>query len=126
MKYIFLFLIGLINIGSFAQNKINQLDEKGNKHGLWKGTYEVTHRPRYEGTFEHGKEVGVFTFYDDTSVQTVVATREFNKNDNYYLTIKGYIHADLVKIAKSDAVKNMIKEYESKKIQNFFPLEGNL
>lgn len=36
---------------------------------------------------------------------------KFNKKDNYYLTSEGYIHADLIKIAKSDAVKNMIKEY---------------
>ncbi|MES2543992.1 MAG: hypothetical protein V4548_03845 [Bacteroidota bacterium] len=65
----------------FAQNDFNKLDEKGNKHGLWKGVYEVSKRPRYEGNFEHGKEAGVFTFYDDTALQSVIATREFNKND---------------------------------------------
>lgn len=80
MKNIFLFFI-LIGISTFAQNDVNKLDEKGNKHGLWKGVYEASKRPRYEGTFEHGKEVGVFTYYDDTVLKSVIATREFNKND---------------------------------------------
>ena len=82
MKYTFLLLIGLIGISSCAQNDFNKLDEKGNKHGLWKGAYEVSKRPRYEGAFEHGKEIGVFTYYDDTNVKSIVATREFNISDN--------------------------------------------
>lgn len=65
----------------------NQLDENGKKHGLWKGFYEESKRLRYEGTFEHGKEVGVFKFFDDTKAATVIATREFNANDNSCYTI---------------------------------------
>jgi antitoxin component YwqK of YwqJK toxin-antitoxin module len=87
MKYTFLLLISLISIATFAQNDFNKQDEKGNKHGLWKGVYEGSKRPRYEGVFEHGKETGVFTYYDDTSVKSIVATREFNKNDNSAYTI---------------------------------------
>jgi antitoxin component YwqK of YwqJK toxin-antitoxin module len=84
MKYIIVLLL-LTNL-SFAQN-INKLDENGKKHGLWKGVYEESKRPRYEGTFDHGKEIGMFKFFDDTKAGTVIATREFNPKDNSCYTI---------------------------------------
>jgi antitoxin component YwqK of YwqJK toxin-antitoxin module len=84
MKYIFLFLLsGFVALGQ----DYNKLDENGKKHGLWKGFYEESKRLRYEGTFEHGKEIGVFKFFDDTKAATVIATREFNANDNSCYTI---------------------------------------
>ena len=70
----------------FGQS-INKLDENGKKHGLWKGVHEESQRPRYEGIFEHGKEVGTFKFFDDTKVGTVIATREFSPKDNSCYTI---------------------------------------
>ncbi|TDD75608.1 toxin-antitoxin system YwqK family antitoxin [Flavobacterium caseinilyticum] len=70
-----------------SQNSYNQLDEKGKKHGLWKGFYEESKRPRYEGTFVHGKEIGVFNFYDDTKAKSIIATREFNAKDASAYTI---------------------------------------
>ena len=70
-----------------AQTDFNKLDEKGKKHGVWKGFFEGSKRPRYEGTFEHGKEVGVFNFYDDTKAKSLIATREFNAKDNSAYTI---------------------------------------
>lgn len=79
MKYIIIFL--LATGFSFAQES-NKLDENGKKHGLWKGVYEESQRPRYEGTFDHGKEVGLFKFFDDTKAGTVIATRDFNAKDN--------------------------------------------
>ena len=84
MKYIFLFLLS--GVVALAQD-YNKLDENGRKHGLWKGFYEESKRLRYEGTFEHGKEVGLFKFFDDTKAATVIATREFNANDNSCYTI---------------------------------------
>ena len=84
MKYIIILLL-LTNIG-FAQDT-NKMDENGKKHGVWKGIYEESKRPRYEGTFEHGKEVGMFRFFDDTKAGTVIATREFNPKDNSCYTI---------------------------------------
>lgn len=84
MKYIIILLF-LTNL-SFAQ-EINKLDGNGRKHGLWKGFYEESKRPRYEGTFEHGKEVGMFKFFDDTKAGTVIATREFNPKDNSCYTV---------------------------------------
>lgn len=80
-------LIFLNVLGIQAQNNFNKLDEKGNKHGLWKGVYKDTKNPKYEGTFEHGKEVGVFNFFDNTTVKNIIATREFNPIDNSAYTI---------------------------------------
>ena len=84
MKY--LFCLFLFSATLFSQ-EINKLDEKGLKDGLWKGVYETSKRPRYEGTYSHGKEIGTFKFFDDTAVGTVVATREFNTKDNSCYTI---------------------------------------
>jgi antitoxin component YwqK of YwqJK toxin-antitoxin module len=84
MRNIIILLFSICNI--FAQ-ETNKLDEKGLKHGLWKGVYEVSKRPRYQGTFEHGKETGLFQFFDDTKLGTVIATRDFNIKDNSCYTI---------------------------------------
>ena len=79
MKYFFVFF--LLTSSLFSQ-EYNKLDSDGNKHGLWKGVHEESQRPRYEGTFNHGKEVGIFKYFDDTKAGTVIATREFNAKDN--------------------------------------------
>jgi antitoxin component YwqK of YwqJK toxin-antitoxin module len=71
----------------FSQVDNNPVDDKGKKHGVWKGVYEESGRPRFEGTFEHGKEIGVFNFFDDTKAQTIIATRTFNPNNNSCYTI---------------------------------------
>lgn len=71
----------------FAQNDNNKLDDKGNKNGLWRGIYNDTKNPKYEGTFDHGKEVGIFTFFDNKKTAIVIATREFNRKDNTAYTI---------------------------------------
>lgn len=77
-----LFGLALFNVLFIsAQTDINKLDANGKKDGLWKGTYEVSKRPRYEGTFSHGKETGVFKFFDDTKKGDVIATRDFSAND---------------------------------------------
>ena len=71
---------------TFSQ-EYNKLDENGKKHGVWKGIYEESKRPRFEGTFEHGKEIGMFKFFDDTKAGTVIATREFNAKEGSCYTI---------------------------------------
>ena len=84
MKYLLFFLLSLNTI---VAQEFNKLDEKGLKHGVWKGNYEASKRPRYEGAFDHGKEIGIFKFYDDTKAKTIIATREFNPKDNSCYTI---------------------------------------
>lgn len=84
MKYFLLLLF--VSISCFAQD-YNKTDENGKKHGLWKGVFEESKRPRYEGTFVHGKETGTFKFFDDTKIGTIIATREFNTKDNSCYTV---------------------------------------
>jgi len=87
MRNVILFLFIMLFSFVHAQTEPNKLDNKGLKHGLWKGVYEESKRPRYQGTFEHGKEIGLFQFFDDTQKGDVIATREFNSKDNSAYTI---------------------------------------
>jgi antitoxin component YwqK of YwqJK toxin-antitoxin module len=105
-KLVFGFLF-LVSISIFAQNDFNKLDGKGNKNGLWKGYYEDTKNPKYEGTFNHGKEVGTFTFFDNTKTKRVIATREFNPNDNSAYTI---FYDQLKNIVSEGKVVNKLYE----------------
>ena len=66
----------------FGQN-INQFDANGKRHGIWKKNFENTKVTRYEGTFEHGKEIGEFKFYINMKNKPVLsAIRVFNPDDN--------------------------------------------
>lgn len=69
----------------FAQQ--NQFDDNGKRHGEWKGTYADKKKLRYEGTFNHGKETGVFKFYNDDKTSTLMATRDFSAKDGSSFTI---------------------------------------
>ena len=82
-------IVGLLFLNAVlvSAQDFNKTDANGKKDGVWKGTYEVSKRPRYEGTFDHGKETGVFKFFDDTKKGDVVATRDFTANDGSSYTI---------------------------------------
>ncbi len=84
---LFIGFLFLVNVSMFSQGVYNKLDDKGNKNGPWKGFYADTKNPKYEGTFEHGQEIGLFTFYDNTKTKIIIATREFNPKDNSAYTI---------------------------------------
>ncbi len=64
-----------------AAQELNKLDSNGKRDGSWKGKYDESQRLRYEGTFDHGKETGVFKFYDDTKENKLLATRDFTGKD---------------------------------------------
>lgn len=80
---IFLFLL-VTNLTAISQQLVNQIDSNGKKHGVWKGYYEDTKNPRYEGAFDHGNEIGVFTYFDNSAVKSVIATREFFSENSAY------------------------------------------
>jgi antitoxin component YwqK of YwqJK toxin-antitoxin module len=84
---VILTVVFLITISLQGQTEFNKLDSDGRKQGLWKGFFEESKRPRYEGTFEHGKEVGVFKYFDDTKAQSLLASRTFNSTDNSVYTV---------------------------------------
>lgn len=86
-KKIILVVIALHTILMQSQTTTNKLDAKGLKDGLWKGIYEESKRPRYEGTFSHGKEIGIFNYFDDTKKGDIIATRDFSAKDgSVYVT----------------------------------------
>lgn len=77
----------LLTISVYAQNKY---DAKGNRHGNWQGVYNDTKHIRYKGSFDHGKEKGIFTFYDNNSSNTIIAKRDFSAGNNTsYTTFYG-------------------------------------
>lgn len=84
MYYRILLVACVLFTGVFTiaqEEQINQFDQEGKRHGLWKGIYEETNRPRYEGVFVHGKETEIFKYFDDTRAGSVIATRDFSKGD---------------------------------------------
>ncbi|WP_338409165.1 hypothetical protein [uncultured Flavobacterium sp.] len=86
MKALILFFV--FTFFSYSQEKINQFDANGDRHGLWKGLYKDSKKPRYEGVFEHGKETLIFNYFDDTKEGKVIATRDFSKgNDSCFVTL---------------------------------------
>ena len=78
-----LFLCALLfTILSFSQT-INQFDQQGERHGIWKKKYDSTEVARYEGEFYHGKEIGVFKYYKNVEGKAVLAaTKQFNKDND--------------------------------------------
>ncbi len=103
-----LFLILFFQISALlAQVTTNQLDSDGKKNGLWRGYYEESKRLRYEGTFLHGKEVGVFKYFDDTKAADVIATREFNEKDNSAYTI--FYNQNKFKVSEGKVVNKLFE-----------------
>ncbi|MCB0457572.1 MAG: hypothetical protein R2776_04190 [Flavobacteriaceae bacterium] len=106
MKYIFvsfLFLL-FLNVTAYSQEAINQLDANGKMHGVWKKTYPESNQLRYEGTFNHGKEVGTFKYYCETCGNQPTAISVFSDKDNsvwvQYFTIEGKLVSEGKMIAK--------------------------
>ncbi|MGZ0014989.1 toxin-antitoxin system YwqK family antitoxin [Yeosuana sp. AK3] len=62
---------------------INQFDEQGKRHGVWKKVFDGTTILRYEGEFKHGKEIGLFKYYKNIDKQaSLTATKQFNNDDD--------------------------------------------
>lgn len=76
LKRIFIFLLVSQVCMVFGQSSINQFDANGERHGVWRKYYN-NNRVRYSGTFEHGKEVGVFKFYSASNSENPVIIKEY-------------------------------------------------
>ena len=82
MKFIHFIIITFITTLVSAQD-INQFDANGKRHGIWKKHFDNTQILRYEGEFNHGKEIGLFKFYKNIKKKAVLtATKQFNETDN--------------------------------------------
>ncbi|MDC3340913.1 hypothetical protein OAV50_00310, partial [Flavobacteriaceae bacterium] len=79
-RHIFICVMTLLVLGGSAQaqEQVNQFDENGARHGLWKKYYEGGNQLRYTGTFNHGIEVGVFKYYCQSCGDQVVVIRDFD------------------------------------------------
>lgn len=82
MKNILTLLFIVVTAIANAQS-LNQFDENGKRHGSWKKNFETTDQPQYEGTFNHGQEVGIFKFYKLVDGKSKLsATRDFLPNSD--------------------------------------------
>lgn len=74
-------MLGCVNL--LASQNINQLDPDGKRHGIWKKYYDDTKVLRYEGKFNHGKEIGLFKYYKNVDNKaSLAATKQFNSSNN--------------------------------------------
>lgn len=100
-----LFLISFFTVFlGLAQGDINQTDANGERHGVWRKYYS-NNRIRYAGTFEHGKEVGVFKYYSASNSDFPIIVKEFDTSNgiaevSFYtasgaLESKGYMKGKL-------------------------------
>jgi antitoxin component YwqK of YwqJK toxin-antitoxin module len=126
MKSILLLFLGILFSSSSltAQEEINQYDENNERHGVWKKYYDGSDQLRYEGRFEHGKEVGTFKFYCSDCESQPMVIKKFSNKDNtadvQYFVASG----KLVSEGKMDG-KNRIGEwlYYHKKSKNIMSRE---
>lgn len=82
-KILFVLFLTLFLTSVQGQEGINLVDNEGKRHGLWKKNYDSSDQLRYEGSFEHGREVGVFKFYKlDKKKSVLSATRTFNPDSD--------------------------------------------
>jgi len=80
--YFFIFILTLVSLNIFSQIPVNQFDDNGERHGAWRKYFDKTKQLRYEGQFNHGKEVGTFKFYTlSRGISVLSATKLFN-DDN--------------------------------------------
>jgi len=54
-------LLILFSVNCIAQE--NKFDNNGKRDGYWKVNFDGTSNTKFEGNFEHGKEIGKFKFY---------------------------------------------------------------
>lgn len=82
---------------SLSQEKINQLNAKGKRTGVWQKRYN-NGKIRYVGQFKNGKEIGVFKFYSALSSEHPVAIKTFEDHSNLakvsFYTVKGILQSE--------------------------------
>ena len=72
-RFIYLFIFSI-----FSQN---QYLENGNRNGPWKGYYD-SGRSRYEGTFDDGKEIGLFKYYRSGNLEKGFFTQKWSPSSS--------------------------------------------
>ncbi|SEL38731.1 Antitoxin component YwqK of the YwqJK toxin-antitoxin module [Aquimarina amphilecti] len=92
-RFLFFVFVYMTTIG-YTQ-KFNSFDGEGKRHGRWQKKYVNSDQLRYEGTFDHGKEIGEFKFYKPNSGTIPTATKMFSSDSDSvqvkYFTAKGKV-----------------------------------
>ena len=118
LSIFFFFGIIFLCVDAFSQSEINQMDAQGQRHGVWKKTYPGTDQLRYEGAFEHGKEVGEFKFYCEECKDKPYVVKNFNDKDDVaivkYFTIKGKLVSE-GKMKGKDRIGEWVYYHEKSK-----------
>lgn len=77
-SHVFLLIFfGSLITSIYAQDSINLLDTNGKFHGKYRKLYDNGNL-RYEGQFDHGKEIGIFKFYAITGEKNPIVIKEFS------------------------------------------------
>lgn len=120
MKFQILIFLGiLVCIPSLsAQSELNQMDNDGKRHGKWQKTYNGSSQLRYQGQFNHGKEIGTFKFYCEECGKNPTAIKVFNDKDDIsevsYYTISGKLVSE-GKMDRKDRIGEWIYYQEKSK-----------
>ena len=78
-KNVFILLLFFCYLITNAQN--NQFDANGKRHGIWLKRFK-NGNIRYQGKFNHGKEIGVFKYFSLESKNNPIIIKKFNPNDS--------------------------------------------
>jgi hypothetical protein len=129
MKKVFILLAHFFLVVAFAQD-INQFDAEGKRYGVWKKNFEGTEQIRYEGEFNHGKEIGLFKFYILVKKKSVLsATKLFNANDDSaevkFLTSRGKTISEGKMVGKTYVGKWVYYHKNSDKIMTVETYDNN-
>ena len=88
MKKVLSFVIFCLSMTVVWSQEINQFDAEGKRHGVWKKNFEGTNQLRYQGRFDHGKEVGEFKFYKLIKRKSVLTATKLFNTDNDLAEVK--------------------------------------
>ena len=73
---------------SICSAQENRTDSDGNRHGYWKVNFEGTSHTKFEGLYDHGKQIGEFKYYKKGQYRHPSAIMNFSESDtvsiNYF------------------------------------------
>lgn len=81
-------LLLCFSLNSSAQ-AVNQLDDQGKRHGVWKKYYDNSPQLRYEGNFVHGVEIDTFKFFKPDSKKQPAAVKIY-RPDTDTVEVRSY------------------------------------